>query len=141
MLETWTPKPGKALHSGSSWRHMVDNPPRTVSIVDDDLAVLDSFRFMLELSGFRVQTYSSAAAFLESTEERPHCMLLDQHMPVMTGLELAAKLRAEGTHLPIMLVTAALSPAIAARAAELGIAEVFEKPPSEDDLIRFITGS
>ncbi len=120
---------------------MVDTPPRTVAIVDDDLAVLDSFRFMLELSGFHVLTYPSAAAFLESTDARPHCMLLDQHMPAMTGLELAAKLKADGIHIPIMLVTAAPSPTIAARAADLGIAEIFEKPPSEDDLIRFITNS
>ncbi len=120
---------------------MVVTAPHTVAIVDDDLAVLDSFRFMLELSGFNVATYSSAAAFLDSREPHPHCLVLDQHMPGMTGLEMAARLQARGIAIPIMLVTAAPSPAIAARAAELGITRIFEKPPSEDELIRFITAS
>jgi two-component system, LuxR family, response regulator FixJ len=110
-----------------------------IAVVDDDTAVLDSFRFVLELSGYQVATYSSAMAFLENDRAQAHCLILDQHMPSMTGLELVTRLRADGRNIPIMLVTAAPSPVIAARAAELGIDEVFEKPPSEEDLLRFIT--
>ena len=118
---------------------MPDHPTLSIAVVDDDLAVLNSFRFMLEIAGFQVSTFASAVAFLESDLTRPRCLILDHHMPVMTGLELAAKLRGDGIGLPILLVTAAPSPGIRARAAELGIEQVIEKPPSEDELIRFVS--
>jgi two-component system, LuxR family, response regulator FixJ len=117
---------------------MVEVPSREIAVVDDDAAVLDSFRFMLELAGFRVATYPSARAFLESGRIRPRCLILDQYMPLMTGLELTARLRADKIDIPVMLITSAPSPAIATRATALGIERVLEKPPSEDDLIRFI---
>jgi CheY-like chemotaxis protein len=59
-------------------------------------------------------------------------------MPVMTGLELAQKLREEKSDIPILLSTGAPSPAIVIRAAELGIERVLEKPPDEDDLLAFV---
>lgn len=109
-----------------------------IAVIDDDEAVLESFRFMLEAAGYEVLAYPSALAFLESGPRRPRCLILDQHMPRMSGLELAARLRAKGLGIPIMLITAALSPAIAARAARLGIERVLEKPPGEEELIGFI---
>lgn len=117
---------------------MARNYQSAVAIVDDDPAVLDSMKFLIGLAGYDVGAYSSAMAFLEDREARPSCLILDQHMPQMTGLELAAQLRTEGRALPILLVTGAPSPAIIARAAELGIVKVLEKPPVEDDLMRFI---
>jgi FixJ family two-component response regulator len=118
---------------------MVDNRSGKIAVVDDDAAVLESFQFMLETAGFHVTTYPSAIAFLEGGETHPCCLILDQHMPLMTGLELIAKLRAKANDIPVMLVTAVLSPAIAARAAELGIEKVLEKPPTEDDLLSFVS--
>ena len=109
------------------------------AIIDDDAAVRDSLCFLLEVAGFRVRGYASAAAFLADPEPCPNCLILDHHMPRMTGLELAAQLRAEGATARIMLITGSLSPAILARAAELGIARVLEKPPAEHELLAFIT--
>jgi len=120
---------------------MADNDHGVVALVDDDAAVRDSLKFLIELAGYGVGTYESAMAFLEDRAARPACLILDQHMPQMTGLELAARLRAEDRGLPILLVTGAPSPAIVARAAQLGIVKVLEKPPIEDDLMNFIEGS
>ena len=53
-------------------------------------------------------------------------------------LELTAKLRAEGSDVPILLVTGAPSATIVSEAARLGVEKVLEKPPSEDDLIDFV---
>ena len=61
-------------------------------------------------------------------------------MPEMTGLELAERLRADGAGIPILLITGSPSPAIGARAAELGI-RVLETPPTEGDLLDFIDGT
>lgn len=109
-----------------------------VAVVDDDTAVLESYRFMLELAGFRVAAFNSAHDYLDATGLEPRCMILDQHMPLMTGLELAERLKSEARDIPIMLVTAAPSPAIVERAAELGITKVLEKPPNEEDLLNFV---
>ena len=59
-------------------------------------------------------------------------------MPHMTGLELVARLRVDGAGISILLITGSPSPAIRARAAELGIARVLEKPPSDADPLDFI---
>jgi two-component system response regulator FixJ len=110
------------------------------AIIDDDAAVRDSLCFLLEVAGHRVRAYASAAAFLAETGVSPGCLIIDHHMPHMSGLELVARLRAEGVRMRIMLITGSVSPAIRARAAELGIARVLEKPPVEDELLAFIGG-
>ncbi len=117
---------------------MPDMSVHAVAIVDDDAAVLDSLKLLIELAGHRVHTYVSAAAFLSNGASRPSCLILDHNMPGMNGLELAARLRAEGVDLPILLITGSPSPAIVARAAQLGVEKVLEKPPAEDDLLTFI---
>jgi FixJ family two-component response regulator len=65
-------------------------------------------------------------------------MIVDQHMPQMTGLELIARLNAESMRRYIMLITGSLSPAIAERAAALGVAKVLEKPPGDNELLDFV---
>jgi two-component system response regulator FixJ len=117
---------------------MSDNQDRLVAVVDDDPAVLESLRFLLEVAGHQVATYGSAAQFLDDQHARSACLILDHHMPTMTGLELATRLRGDGIVTPIMLVTGALSPAISERAAHLGIETVLEKPLNETDLLRFV---
>jgi two-component system response regulator FixJ len=119
------------------WSLMINNRSGAVAVVDDDPAVLDSLRFLLEVSGHTVATYGSGFEFLEDGS-RPACLILDHHMPHMTGLELVARLRLERAEIPILLITGAPSPAIVARAAQLGIEKVLEKPPTEHELLSFV---
>ena len=116
----------------------MDNRARPVAIVDDDPAVLDSLKFLLEVAGHKVVVYGSAAQFLEDRGARPTCLIVDQHMPGMTGLELVERLRGSEEDVPAMLITGSPSPAIVARAAQLGIRKVLEKPPTEADLLGFV---
>ena len=110
-----------------------------VAIVDDDPAILDSLKFLLELFGHKVETYGSAAALLDNLEHLRVCgIILDHHMPQMTGLELVARLRAKNADIPVLLITGSSSPAIAERAAQLGIT-MLEKPPEERDLLAFLS--
>ena len=107
-----------------------------VAVVDDDPDVLDSLRFLLETAGHVVETYASAARFLAEAEPaRLACLVLDEHMPQVTGLDLLAQLRARGLATPTFLVTARPSLALARRAMELGVLDVFEKPLTQDDLL------
>ena len=109
-----------------------------VAVVDDDPAVLDSLKSFFEACGYQVGVYVSAMAFLEERTVRPACLILDQHMPQMTGLELAAKLRGQGMATPILLMSGALSPAISARATLIGIEKVLGKPAAGEDLLSFV---
>jgi FixJ family two-component response regulator len=117
---------------------MAENRAGTVAVVDDDPAVLDSLRFLLEVLGCKVATYGSALAFLADRIIRPACLIVDQHMPRMTGLELAQKLWDEGAGIPLLLITGSPSAAIIARAGLLGVEAVLEKPPHEADLLKFV---
>jgi CheY-like chemotaxis protein len=115
-----------------------DNHYGVVAIVDDDPAVRDSLKLLLEVAGHEVYAYASAKAFLQDREAQPSCLILDQRMPKMTGLELAARLRDEGAGIPVLLLTAELSPTIAALAGEIDIQRVLEKPAAEGDLLNFV---
>lgn len=117
---------------------MVQAQKRTVAVIDDDPAVLDSLKFLLEVTGHTVVAYASAMEFLEDSLVQASCVILDQHMPQMTGLELTAWLRAKGVDVPVLLITGQLSPAIAERAARLGIEKILEKPLDDIELLRFV---
>ena len=118
------------MHNGS--HHLV-------GVVDDDDAVRDSLQFLLETAGVSVVTYNSAAHFLD--EAKPAdlaCLVVDQHMPDLTGLQLVTRLRGQGVTLPIALITGSPSPDLVRLARELGIANVLEKPLDDDVLLDFI---
>ena len=98
-------------------------------------------RFLLEVIGHPVATFASAAEFLKAEIHRLACLILDHHMPEMTGLELAERMRADGAGIPILLITGAPSPAIVALAADAGVTRVLEKPLIEKDLLDFINAT
>jgi FixJ family two-component response regulator len=116
-------------------RAMLDHG--VVAVVDDDLAVLDSLKFLLDSAGHTVAAYHSATEFLDQRPAHPACLIVDQHMPGMTGLDLVARLRDTAAALPTLLITAAPSPAIVARARQLGV-EMLEKPADAADILKFI---
>lgn len=124
-------------HAGSRHRH-----PRSVAVVDDDGAVRDSLRFLLEIAGFHVLTYVSASEFLAATAtDQPACLIVDHHMPQVTGLELLAELRRRDIQMPVALITGSLSPELRGRAMELGVGLVLAKPLSGDDLLQFVAST
>ena len=105
-------------------------PPaiRTVVLVDDDSALRLALTFMLELDGFAVTALESGEALLQADiPPPPVCLVLDQNLTGLTGLEALAVLRARMQHLPAVLITS--HPRISTRetAAALG-AVIVEKP-------------
>jgi len=115
---------------------------RPVLIVDDDASVRDSLSVLLETLGFEVRAYGSARGLL--ADDRRHdagCLVIDQHMPGMDGLVLLAALRREGAGVPAILITGRLDPDISARAAELGVDAVLEKPFPARRLIELVGAS
>ena len=111
---------------------------RVVAIVDDNIAILDAVKFVLEIWGFKVLTYPSPAVFLDDVAARPACLIVDQNMPEMTGLELVAELRRNGNTIPVLLTTGLLSSDIVANAERLRIETVMEKPAEPEELLKFL---
>jgi len=118
------------MHNGSH---------RTVAVVDYDDAVRDSLQFLLEAAGVPVVTYGSAAQFLnEAAINDISCLVVDQHMPDKTGLQLVSCLRRRGMMLQVALITGSPSADLLRLASELGIAKVLEKPLDDEMLLQFI---
>jgi FixJ family two-component response regulator len=113
-----------------------------VAVVDDDDGVRDALRFLLEAAGFVVHGYHSALAFLSEAEQyRWRYLVVDQHMPAVTGLELVARLRGRGNRVPTLLITGSVSPDLIDRAAALGVSAVLEKPLADGELLRYLAGA
>jgi len=108
----------------------------SIVIVDDDLGVREALQFLLEADGRHVRVYPSGAALLrDGLLPDIVCLVLDHRMPGLTGLELAREARQRGFAAPIILIAASADPALRRRAAAAGIAQVLEKPLTDDTLL------
>jgi two-component system, LuxR family, response regulator FixJ len=110
----------------------------TVHIVDDDAAVRDSLCMLLEASGFAVRAFESAAAFLASQPLGLGCVLTDVRMPEIDGLALLRRLREQGVHLPVIVMTGQGDIAIAVQAMKAGAIDFLEKPFDDEALIEAV---
>ncbi len=112
------------------WGHRPrDQTHRPICIIDDDEWVADSLKVLLETFGFDVQSYSSGGEFLADDRRRTACCLvIDQHMPGINGLDVVDRLQKEGVRLPTILVSGRLDVNTRERASNLGVIKVIEKP-------------
>lgn len=117
----------------------MSDPTRTIHIVDDDEAIRQSISFMLRKAGYSVETYSLGTAFLKSTtRETQGCVLLDVRMPEIDGLEVQARLAAQGIRLPVIMLTGHGDVTLAVRAVKAGAIEFLEKPFERSALLAAI---
>jgi two-component system, LuxR family, response regulator FixJ len=115
---------------------MPPEPEAIVFVVDDDRAMRDSLRWLLESIGLTVRTYATAAEFLrEHQPSQPGCLVLDVRMPGMSGLDLQAELVQRGAERPTIVVTGHAEVAMAVRAVKAGAIDFIEKPFSDQLLL------
>ncbi|MGE5816041.1 MAG: response regulator [Acidobacteriota bacterium] len=112
---------------------------RTILIVDDDRAVVDTFARMLKLEGFAVATAINPEAGLQIAENvRPDAIILDLRMPLVNGLQFLRQVRAKPdlAEVPVAIVTGDyfLGESTAAELKALG-ASVRFKPMWLEDLV------
>ena len=100
-----------------------------VFIVDDDYAVRDALRLVIENAGLACRTFESAEHFLQTSSLNEYgCLLLDVNMPGMNGDELQAELNRRNMHFSIIFLTAYGSIPQTVRAMKAG--ETLESSPS-----------
>ena len=99
-----------------------------VFVVDDDDAVRDSLKTLLELQSFSVATFETCQDFLNSDFEDAICLVLDIHLPGMSGFDLMEAMKRAQRSLPTILTTARCDNAIRDRARALGAVALLEKP-------------
>ena len=111
----------------------------TVFVVDDDASVRDALTRLLTAGGHTVETWDSAAAFLDAFRpERRGCLLLDLQMPGMSGLDLQAALVERGARLPIIFLTGHGSVRASVDAMKRGAIDFLEKPVAGETLLAHV---
>jgi FixJ family two-component response regulator len=110
-----------------------------IAAVDDDASVRRALRRLLSAAGFGVETFASAPEFLAAGHQlQPSCLVVDIHLPGMTGFDLSDHLAALGSAIPIIFITARDSAATRARASGTGAAAYLRKPFRRQALLEAI---
>ena len=116
-----------------------------VYIVDDDEAVRDSLRWLLEGNGFSVRVFSNAEELLDFNKTQNHCitgcLILDVRMPGITGVELHDVLLNEGIDIPVIFITGHGSVSLAVKSMKKGAIDFLEKPFSDEEICRLVDSS
>jgi FixJ family two-component response regulator len=112
---------------------------RLIVVVDDDESVRVAVQGLLRSAGFPTRAFASAEAYLTSEVRRDAaCVIADVQMPGLTGLELQARLAAEGDAVPIIFMTAFDAPQVRARALAAGAVAFLDKPFDDAALIDIV---
>jgi FixJ family two-component response regulator len=109
-----------------------------VFVVDDDDAVRDSLKTLLELQSFTVKTFETCQDFLSARSDGAACLVLDIHLSGMSGFDLMEALKRMDRGLPTILITGRCDNAMRDRAKALGAVALLEKPIDFGDLMAAI---
>jgi CheY-like chemotaxis protein len=124
-----------------SMPYLPDAPRRTarVLVVDDDAAIRTAVTMLLEDEGYQVLTAANgreALAHVVDGAERPDVILLDLQMPIMSGWDVLAHLRAAHVEIPVVFMTAGYR--ARAEAARHGADGFLAKPFAIDDVLALV---
>jgi FixJ family two-component response regulator len=110
-----------------------------VAIVDDDEPIRSATDSLLRSRGYAVCTFASAGEFLQSREfNEISCVITDVRMPQMDGIELQAILRARGSTIPFIFITAFPEARIRAQAMSDGATAFLAKPFDAPTLLKYV---
>src|SRR5580704_13840153 len=107
----------------------VDRAPKLTGIIDDDEAMQDSLRDLMEAAGLVARCFASAEEFLASDlRAQAACLIVDIRMPKMSGLQLQARLKEQDSNIPIIFITAHGDARMRITAMREGAVEFLAKP-------------
>ena len=109
-------------------------------IIEDDQSVADALRLIMEDQGYEVTVASSGGDGCDQyTLGAFDLTITDVNLPDMSGLDVLARLRACAPHLPVILITAHVTPEVATTAKERGALEILSKPFLPSDIISLVS--
>ena len=112
-----------------------------MAVVDDDEAVRRALARLIRSLGFEAQAFATGEEFLSSLARRePDCLILDLHMPHLSGFEVQERLAQAGVRVPTIVLTGHHSPEGEARVRGAGAAAYLRKPVDDAVLRDAITG-
>jgi FixJ family two-component response regulator len=118
---------------------MMPEPQPTVFVIDDDASMRRALSYLLASAGYKVETYSSAKAFLtRENYEGVGCILLDVRMPGLNGMELQEKLLRSAQSTPIIFLTGHGEIAMGVQAMKKGAVDFLTKPCDDEQLLAAI---
>ena len=120
-----------------------DLPAKTlISIIDDDEDFREALQGLMTSMGFRVEAFSSALDFLARTNIcDTSCLIVDVHMPRMTGIELHRRLVESGYAIPTILITAYPDESVRVRAMADGVIGYLTKPCDSEELLACVSSA
>lgn len=118
------------------------NRQPTIFVVDDDEAMRDSIRWLLESVSLDARMFSSASDFVASCDPAEEgCLLLDVRMPGMSGMELLEMLKYSGISLPVIIITGHGDVPMAVRALKHGAFDFIQKPFNAQGLLERVNAA
>lgn len=113
-----------------------------VYVVDDEAAVLEIIRKILNTENIQVKTFQSGEDFLREKEISPHgCLVLDNMMPGLNGLDVQAELFKRGTIFPVLFISGASRYEDVVAAVRKGAVHFLQKPFSRREFLEHIRGA
>jgi FixJ family two-component response regulator len=113
-----------------------------VAVVDDEEPVRKALKRLLRASGLEAEGYASGKDFLEASAQRePDCVVIDLHMPAMSGLQVLRALQAARRSIPIVIITAHDAPETREQCIAAGAAAYLRKPLDEHVLLGTISAA
>jgi FixJ family two-component response regulator len=110
--------------------------PAKVFVVDDDVSICVALSRLIRAAGLQVETFGTAAECLNADRLKDaDCLVLDVHLPDLSGLELQAKLTDLGLELPIVFITGRGDIPMSVRAMRAGALEFLTKPFDDQQLL------
>jgi two-component system CheB/CheR fusion protein len=129
-------KSKSAAPDGAQQLRLEADTSSTVFVVDDDAAIRDAARDLLQENGYTVELFADGEAFLDAYRPgREGCLLADVMMPGMSGVELIERLKSEGRQLPTIVITGNGAVPIAVQAMKAGAVDFIEKPVGHQELL------
>jgi two-component system CheB/CheR fusion protein len=111
----------------------------TVFLIDDDDALRETMREVIEGEGRPVEAFANCEAFLDVYHPgRKGCLLVDARLPGMSGIALLQQLKAENRALPSIMITGQGDISMAVEAMKAGAIDFIEKPASREVLLASI---
>ena len=113
-----------------------------IAVVDDEEAVRRALQRLMLSVGFTVKTFGAGADFLASLgTHSPDCVVLDLHMPEMSGFDVQAQLQSSGYDVPVVIITGHDTPGSEERAIRAGAVAYLRKPVDDKLLLEAVVAA